>query len=147
MKICLYNIKQDKDSISSEEGENNLYLVDGNFNKKIPLIKNYPSIELCCIDSLFKSKICDEDVNFKISCAYFNKNFHQLICINSFRKRRLINKKINFDTDPQNFIINVKAIPEVIGLFNFFKKTNLINCDQYFFGFLINFYFYAIEKK
>lgn len=139
MKTCFYkNDHQD------------LYLIDENNDKIIvPFIKNYDSKEICCLDSIFLylGLGSEENINFKISSEDRVFDFYQLFCINSFKKRKLISKKIKLDTDPEDFKINTKDIPELICLFNFFKKTNLINCNQYFFGFLINYYFSAIEKR
>lgn len=69
----------------------------------------------------------------------------QLFCINSFKKRKHIKSVININKNSEKFKIKIKNIKEIIKLFNLIDKMNLIDKKKYFFGFLINYYFYLNE--
>jgi len=151
--VQLYNHYFKEPLNQSEE----IYLInnlDENIEERhniIPLIKNFYSLELDCLNSTYfyfeKKGDLDKHITFKIESRSKIPTDLNFFCINSFKKRKFLYKNISLKIDPENFNIKISNIPELISFFTFFKKTKLINCEEYFFSFLLNFYFYFVDKK
>lgn len=145
--ICIYKNNLQKKDLEYEDQvfifNNNISIDIAKEYKLIPLVGDSKNIEIKCLISAysyFKDK--NKKINFKINNNNKKEGILQFCCINSFKKRKLVKSQIDLIIDPENFKIELKEIPEIIKLLEFFNKKNLINLEEYFFGFLINYYFY-----